>query len=212
MHKRFGSSNTSDEQVHIIKLSKSGGCVDRDDSYMRQLRQAQIRSYFFGGAKSALSPVTMGVDFDAIKVLRFVERTSIMPPPPVTRTKRHGSANDEAATKHDPMASSFLPGTDDDVPSTHVRSWQALYESTPPTVAMHNALLVLKHTPQSSSSSQDGIRDAPVIGYVYVADVEEKTKKLRLLSPVGGRLPPGPVVWGTWDGGLAVGMGGMLGG
>jgi polyribonucleotide 5'-hydroxyl-kinase len=73
--KRFVTSSMSpDELVHVIRLSKSGGCVDRDESCMKQLRQAQIRSYFFGGPKSALSPVTMGVDFDGIKVMKFTER------------------------------------------------------------------------------------------------------------------------------------------
>jgi len=74
---------------------------------------------------------------------------------------------------------------------------------------MHNALLTLKHS--APSASQEAIREAPVVGYVYVADVEERTKRLRILSPVGGRLPVAAVVWGTWDGALAVGMSGLLG-
>jgi len=72
--KRFGSPAMSEEPVQVIKLSKSGGCVDRDDAYMRQLRQAQIRSYFFGTAKNTLSPFTLGMEVDALQVHKFAER------------------------------------------------------------------------------------------------------------------------------------------
>ena len=75
INKRFGSTAASEEQIHIVKLSKSGGCVDRDETYMRQLRQAQIRSYFFGSTKNTLSPFTLGMEIDALQVLRFIERT-----------------------------------------------------------------------------------------------------------------------------------------
>lgn len=74
MLKRFGTPAPGDEAVQIVRLTKSGGCVDRDEGYMRQFRQAQIRNYFFGGSKNSLSPFThSGVEYDAIKVLKLVE-------------------------------------------------------------------------------------------------------------------------------------------
>jgi len=186
MQKRFGMPNptSDDEPVQVVRLSRSGGCVDRDESYMRQLRQAQIRNYFFGGPKNTLSPFTIGAEFDSFKMLRFME------------------------AKSDAMNESFLPGDEGLLGSSS--SSNAIFEVVSPSIAMHNALLTIKHAP--SNASQEAIRDAPVVGYLYVADLDEQKKRLRILSPVGGRLPSGAIVWGNWDGALAVGMAGLLGG
>ena len=46
------------------------------------------------------------------------------------------------------------------------------------------------------------MRDAPLLGYSYVADVDEEKGKVRVLNPVGGRLPARAVVWGRWPEGL----------
>ena len=48
------------------------------------------------------------------------------------------------------------------------------------------------------NDSQENIRDASVIGFVFVVEVDEKKKKLRVLAPLSGRLPRKAMVWGTW--------------
>lgn len=57
----------------VIKLDKSGGCVDRDESYMKQFRHAQVREYFFGDAKTTLSPHTQQLDFDQLSIYKVAE-------------------------------------------------------------------------------------------------------------------------------------------
>lgn len=42
------------------------------------------------------------------------------------------------------------------------------------------------------------IRSAGVMGFVYVADVDEQKRKVKMLAPVGGRLGDRPLVWGRW--------------
>lgn len=69
-----------DEPITILRLTKSGGCVDREESYMRQVRQAQIRNYFFGDSKTALSPHTQVVDSDMVTVFRMGDRKSTLQP------------------------------------------------------------------------------------------------------------------------------------
>jgi len=76
MMRRFTPSSTPDEPIQIIRLTKSGGCIDREESYMRQLRQTQIRNYFFGNAKTSLSPHTQVVDSDSLTVFRMGDRKS----------------------------------------------------------------------------------------------------------------------------------------
>jgi len=71
LSRRFAQLSTPEDPITILRLTKSGGCVDRDESYMRQVRQAQIRSYFFGNAKTPLSPHTQVVDADSLAVFRM---------------------------------------------------------------------------------------------------------------------------------------------
>ncbi len=44
----------------------------------------------------------------------------------------------------------------------------------------------------------ENIRDASVMGFVYVADVDERRRTVRLLSPVAGRLPARALVWSPY--------------
>lgn len=66
---------------------------------------------------------------------------------------------------------------------------------------MAHCILALTHA--SPSDGQEGARDASVMGFVYVADVDEKKRRLRVLAPVMGKIGGGGVgvlVWGSWPG------------
>lgn len=76
MVRKFNGQKTStDDTITVLKLDKSGGCVDRDESYLKQYRQAQIREYFFGDSKITLSPHTQQVDFNQVTIYKLAERT-----------------------------------------------------------------------------------------------------------------------------------------
>ena len=65
---------------------------------------------------------------------------------------------------------------------------------------MQNAILAIVHA--DPNDTQENIRDASVIGFVYVAEVDEKRKKLKVLAPLSGRLPNKAFVWGAWPDGV----------
>lgn len=65
---------------------------------------------------------------------------------------------------------------------------------------MQNCILAIMHA--DPNDSQENIRDASVMGFVYVAEVDEKKKKMRVLAPVSGRMPNRAVVWGSWPDGV----------
>ena len=65
---------------------------------------------------------------------------------------------------------------------------------------MQNAILAIVHA--DPNDAQENIRDASVIGFVYVAEVDEKRKKLKVLAPLSGRLPNKAIVWGVWPEGV----------
>jgi polyribonucleotide 5'-hydroxyl-kinase len=72
MKRRF----PEDRKVTVIKLERSGGCVDRDELYMRQLRQAQIREYFYGyGGEMVLSPFTQLVEYGQMALYQVLNCT-----------------------------------------------------------------------------------------------------------------------------------------
>ena len=74
MARRFmGQKTGTGENIDVIKLDKSGGCVDRDEEYQRQYRQAQVREYFFGDGKSTLSPHTQQVDFNQLSIYKIAD-------------------------------------------------------------------------------------------------------------------------------------------
>ena len=71
--RRFSQQTMGEDAVNVVKISKSGGCVDRDDGYMRALRHAAIRGYFFGGIGTTLSPHTQMIDSTTLQALRVQE-------------------------------------------------------------------------------------------------------------------------------------------
>ncbi len=67
-HKTLGG-----EEIKIVKLDRSGGCVDRDEKYMQKEREVSIREYFFGNSKSTLSPHTLQMNFDDVTIYKIRE-------------------------------------------------------------------------------------------------------------------------------------------
>ncbi|KAL1846276.1 Cleavage polyadenylation factor subunit clp1 [Paecilomyces lecythidis] len=220
------SAVASDERISVIKLSKSGGCVDRDVAYMKSLREAQIREYFFGSpipstgssalpvsatssSTVTLSPHAQQLEFDSLAVYNI---TVVTP--------------DEEEDEYDPSqfgaSDAFLPGGINDAETSSTRdestpipgmsstpSAQPTTTSTtavplkkvpsPPPLSLENTLLAITHVPPNAPLPQ--IRDASIMGFVYVADVDADRGKIRVLAPVGGRIPARAIIWGRkWPG------------
>lgn len=213
-----------DERVSVVKLSKSGGCVDRDAAFLKATRESQIRSYFFGNpipstgtaalslsSSSAvtLSPHAQQLDFAALSVYSYT----------VTSTE------DEDEDEYDPSqlgtGESFLPGggsedytpqeSDHGTPLPGVGlSGDASYQIPPTNVPLKkvlppapstlaNTLLAITHAPATASPAE--VRDASIMGFFYVADVDADKGKIRVLAPVGGRVPPRAIIWAKrWPG------------
>lgn len=77
MSRRYSGQKTAGGfPVVVLKVDKSGGCVDRDEGYMQKFRQSQVREYFFGDAKNALSPHTQQLDFSQLNVFKIAESES----------------------------------------------------------------------------------------------------------------------------------------
>lgn len=144
--------------MSVIRLDKSGGCVDRSRDYMQTLRHAQIREYFFGKGDETLAPSSQMADFSDLNIFRVIEG--------------QGTVTDDYGF-HEPI-----------------------YEKVSPSEALRDSLLAI--TTASPNDKHESIRDASVRGYIYVADVDEVKKKVKLLSPQPGQTPGNAMVLGSW--------------
>lgn len=61
--------------LSVVKLAKSGGAVERSDTYVQQLQNYVTKQYFYGELKNVLSPVSRTLDFKNTKVYRLAEGT-----------------------------------------------------------------------------------------------------------------------------------------
>ncbi|GAP84788.1 putative pre-mRNA cleavage complex II protein Clp1 [Rosellinia necatrix] len=71
-----------------------------------------------------------------------------------------------------------------------------MLEKAEPSMMMQNCVLAVACA--SVHDAPDAIHDANVMGFVYVADVDEKRRRLRILAPVSARLGDRPLIWGSW--------------
>lgn len=70
------------------------------------------------------------------------------------------------------------------------------YEKVEPSSLMLHSLLAVMHA--AVLDTVDTIRDATVMGFVSVAEVDEKKRRLKILAPLNTRFTDRPLVWGSW--------------
>lgn len=89
------------------------------------------------------------------------------------------------------MLSSLLPGGETEGPLSN-----NIFDQIEPSSNMQNAILAVVQA--NPNDSHESVRDASVIGFVYVAEVDDKKRRLRVLAPLSGRVPRRVLVWGHW--------------
>ncbi|KAL2821695.1 hypothetical protein BJX63DRAFT_378943 [Aspergillus granulosus] len=218
------SAAASDERITVVKLSKSGGCVDRDAAFMKAVRESQIRTYFFGNpvpstgssALSAstnvtLSPHAQQLDFSTLNLYNYT-----------TQSAEDEQEDDDYDPAQLTTGDSLLPGGDNDAEWSAQRQSENLSSLLPginptanesnPVTAAGNALVPMKKVPAPAPSALANtllaithcaptsnlaeIRDASTMGFLYVADVDSERGKIRVLAPAGGRVPSRAIIWG----------------
>jgi polyribonucleotide 5'-hydroxyl-kinase len=190
------------ETITVAKLSKSGGCVDRDPAFMRAHRAAQIRAYFFGTPHLtngiALSPRQQQIDFSQLATYRLLlgdnNGTNTVP----ADLFRPGGQDDEDEDLYNPSTTTTtnhlttfntksLPTT------TGMSNTSILTRLTSPTPALQSHTLSIMNA--EPDAPEEDIQTSSVLGFLYVAEVDEPRGKISLLSPVAGRIPRRAIVW-----------------
>lgn len=103
---------------------------------------------------------------------------------------RHFQCNAERHELTGPAnESGFMPGGVEATEAT-------IYEKIEPVTSLLHCLLAVMYA--STADSQDTVRDASVMGFVFVAEVDEKKRRLKVLAPMNTRVSDRPMIWGSW--------------
>ena len=62
-----------DGNIHVVNVPRAKSMPDRDELWLLQEREADVKEYFFGDAKTVLSPSTQLVDFDSLTIYKIPE-------------------------------------------------------------------------------------------------------------------------------------------
>lgn len=71
-----------------------------------------------------------------------------------------------------------------------------VYDRVHPSLEIQNHVLAIVQA--DLNDTPEGIRDASVVGFIFVVEVDEKKKRIRILAPIGGRVPRKAMIWGLW--------------
>ena len=151
-------------------MDKSEGIAERDRDFMKFTREAAIKEYFFGDAKRTLSPFTQSVSFDDVAIFKAPDGN--IPHLLYSRRVTNGPPDGDFYENQPALEPAEI--------SAEMSHW---------TLAVMNA---------SVNDPPETIRQAPVMGFVAIADVDEDRRRLKILSPVSGRLGNRPMVWARW--------------
>lgn len=169
MMKRF--KNRTD--LTVVKVPKSGGCVDREPVYRRAVTAAQINEYFYGMPKQMLAPYTVTVDYSQMVIYRVAEDTE-------------GSSS----------TSTLLP--DNDLKTTEVPfqgNSQWLVKLEPSSIVQNCVMAMLNAEPDTDPSI---LVNTEVLGFVHVVEADDNKNTMRVRMPVHGQLPKRPFVIGDF--------------
>jgi polyribonucleotide 5'-hydroxyl-kinase len=169
-----------DSSTTIIRLDKSRGCVDRDETYMKELRTQQIKEYFGLGGTMALDPRSYELNFADLTIYRIAASTPSNHPTSTTNDNDEDDFYEPSAT---------ISVSTNNTPSTTLEKITA-------SNMMQNSLLAV--TFASPNASPEMVRDAATMGYVYVQNVDEGRRRIVLTSPMVGVVPRNAMVWGSW--------------
>lgn len=174
LDRRFNQSKGDDKAIPVLRLTKPGGAIESESAFMKQLRAQQIRQYFFGPSHTPLNPHSHSVPFSELNIYRA------------------------RSTADDTTIRTDIDEDDDPYePSGETSDPNSAFEKVTPSTALTASLIAIKFCPGSNVDESE-IRDSAVMGYLYVADVDETRKRVRFLAAHPQRWGDRALVWGAW--------------
>lgn len=164
-------------EITIVKVPRSGGCVERDGSFIRKAQSEAIQQYFYGTINNSLAPFTATVDYSVVTVYRVAEESLL---------------NNESVL---PIGQEAVPTEGDQSSSTIGTATESLVKIDTSAVLQNCVLAVLN---AARFDSVDILSQSEVLGFVHVVEADDSKHKLKILMPVPGRLPDRPFLMGDY--------------
>lgn len=162
------------QQLNLIKVPKSEGAVEVEDTFIRKCQEESIKQYFNGNFRNPLSPFKTEILFSDFIIYKGVE-----------------SSEYNSSLLFAPAGDSFAPEIDDDNSGDRkddsLESCLNKVEDLA-TNNLENLIVAITHLPLTNKLARD-LMDASVLGYVHVSKVDEAKGKIRVLMPVPGAFP-----------------------
>ncbi|ODQ67050.1 Clp1-domain-containing protein [Nadsonia fulvescens var. elongata DSM 6958] len=171
--------------VSIIKLPKSGGCVEPESVLTRALQQKVIREYFYGNSKIPLSPFTVTVDSPSVTVYRIKEDSQ-------TPSQFLPSGfSDHHPESSDKTGKANILNKEDLEQDAH----DLLIKIDSASILQNCVLAVVR---ADSTEKPENILKSELMGFVHVVEADDVKHKLKILMPVPGRLPNAVFLLGAY--------------
>jgi polyribonucleotide 5'-hydroxyl-kinase len=175
LNRRFNQSRGDDNAIPVLRLTKPGGAVESDATFLKQSRAQQVRQYFDGLSHTPLVPHRHVVPFSKLDIYRAKSATTSE-----EQSFKSGAADED----------------EDYEPDNSHEASDALFEKVTPSTALMASLVAIKFCPGTHVDERE-IRDSAVMGFLYVADVDETKKRVTFLGPHPHMWGDRALVWGS---------------
>ncbi|GMM37477.1 cleavage polyadenylation factor subunit [Saccharomycopsis crataegensis] len=220
--KIYESLDGQKQFFNVLKFSKSGGCVDKDDAFIRARQQSLIKQYFYGDRKQVLSPYTItSIDYSRLSVYRIVESnkvnttsatdnsenldaSSVLPIGMDAEEKalleeleqsKADAAVMSASTVKKEQEKEEVPISEAPAePEAIVTDGELIEKLEPESSSLQNAVIAFVHADIDEPMTK--VLDSGVLCFGYISDANDLKKKLSVLLPVQGNLPNKTIVFG----------------
>ncbi|EEB06738.1 mRNA cleavage and polyadenylation specificity factor complex subunit [Schizosaccharomyces japonicus yFS275] len=177
--------------LKVLKIPKSGGCVDRSSEWIQHWQAACVKQYFYGDYRMPLSPLSIVLDAQEVVVYRVLEASAHLMRSSVLPLGMGGDGEEDGTS-----AAAVENGDSGDGLGGHFMQDNHLERiHTDSMTILQNSILAVSSV--SADEDEHLILDSCILGYVFVSDVDDTKNRLTVLSPVQHRFPNNALLMGT---------------
>lgn len=173
LRKKFKHKLAS-SHLEILKVHKSGGVVELEDSFIRKTQEDTIKEYFNGDYRIPLSPFKTEIElknfvfYKPVELLEYMSSLAFLPAgdsfTPETSEASEVKKEDNALTKY----------------------YNELTEKT--SSNLENSIIAITQVSDNNKSPRD-LLNTCVLGYAHISKVDETKGKAKILLPFPGAFP-----------------------
>lgn len=173
--KRKFEHKISKGALNVVKVPKSGGVAESEESFIRKMQEDAIKEYFNGNFKTHLSPYKIDVDmksfviYKAVKLSEYTSQLAFLP----SGDSYTAEESTESAEKKD---------------TNSMDKYFSLLEE-PNSSNLENSVIAITQVPATGKILPRDLLNSSVLGYAHVSKVDDAKQRMSLLLPFPGQIP-----------------------